>query len=582
MCADCHSTNVQKNFTLNENRYNTTWSEINVGCEACHGPGSDHIRWADNNMAGQESPDPNGRYGFSDVLTTATEEINTCARCHARRSILVEGFVPGKPFYDFYRPALLEDGLYHSDGQIQDEVYVYGSFLQSKMYQKGIRCTDCHHPHTTRVKKSGNATCTRCHQSQPPSRFPSLQAKTYDSSAHHFHPTDSSGSRCSACHMPSKNFMVIDERHDHSFRIPRPDLSVELGTPNVCNSCHTKKSFQWAADHIADWYKHEPLPHFANTFNAGRQGQLLAETPLATLSLDTKKPEIVRATALSLLHRYGKPVSGEAIAAGLHDTNPLIRLASLRGAERLLPEARWQLAHHLLTDSVHSVKIEAGRILAPVDPASLSSSQKDLLDSAISAYIATQTLNADRPEAHTNLGLIYSQSRKPAKAQQAYEHALRLDPQWVPALVNLADLYRAQGRDAEGEQFLKRGLNSAANNADLHHAYGLWLTRQNRLSEAIDALNQATKLAPDISRYAYVYGIALNSAGQISKARQVLGAAQAKFPENIDILYALVTIHRDQGDAQGALGYAKRLATLRPDQEYFQQLVNELQTQSTP
>ena len=582
MCADCHSTNVRKNFNLKENRYNTTWSEINVGCEACHGPGSNHIRWADNNTAGQESSDANGRLGFSDTLTTATDEINTCARCHARRSILAEGFVPGRNFYDFYRPAFLEDGLYHADGQILDEVYVYGSFLQSKMYQKGVRCTDCHNPHSTHLVVSGNATCTRCHQPEPPSRFPSLQAKNYDSSAHHFHPTDSSGSKCTACHMPSKTYMVIDERHDHSFRIPRPDLSVELGLPNACNSCHAQKSFQWAADRIADWYKHEPLPHFANTFDAGRQGQLLAETPLATLSLDHEKPEIIRATALSLLHRYGKPVSGKAIAEGLHDTNPLIRLASLRGAERLLPEARWQLAHHLLTDPVHSVKIEAGRILAPVDPASLSPTQKDLLDSALSAYIATQKLNADRPEAHTNLGLIYSQTRKPAKAQQAYEHALRLDPQWVPALVNLADLYRAQGRDAEGEQFLKRGLDSAPNNADLHHAYGLWLTRQKRLPEAIDALNQATTLAPDISRYAYVYGIALNSAGQISKARQVLREAQAKFPENLDILYALVTIHRDQGDSQSALVYAKRLATLRPDQEYFQQLVNELQTQPTP
>ena len=582
MCADCHSTNVRKKFTLQDHRYNTTWSDMNVGCEACHGPGSNHIRWADNNQAGQESPGTDGQYGFSHALTTATDEINTCARCHARRSILAEGYVAGRPFYDFYRPALLENGLYHADGQILDEVYVYGSFLQSKMYQKGVRCTDCHHPHTTRLKTSGNATCTRCHQPQPPSRFPTLQSKNYDSSAHHFHPTDSSGSRCSACHMPSKQYMVIDERHDHSFRIPRPDLSVELGTPNACNSCHAKKSFQWAAERIADWYKHEPLPHFANTVNEGRQGKLLAETPLTALSVDTDMPDIVRATALSLLQRYGKPISRDAIAKGLHDTNPLIRLAALRGAERLRPETRWQLAHHLLTDAVYSVKIETGRILAPVDPASLSPSQKDILDSAISEYLATQKLNADRPEAHTNLGLIYSQTRKPAKAQQAYESALDLDPQWIPALVNLADLYRAQGRDAEGEQFLKRGLDSAPNNAGLHHAYGLWLTRQSRPSEAIEALNRATELAPDISRYAYVYSIALNSAGQISKARQVLRTAQATFPENIDILYALVTLHRDQGDAEGALGYAKRLATLRPDQEYFQELVNELQAQPTP
>ena len=259
------------------------------------------------------------------------------------------------------------------------------------------------------------------------------------------------------------------------------------------------------------------------------EAELLAETPLATLSLDTDKPNIVRATALSLLQGYGKPVSRDAIAEGLHDQHSLIRLASLRGAERFLPVVRWQLAHHLLTDSVLSVRIEAARILAPVDPSSISPEQRDILDSALSEYIATQKLNADRPEAHTNLGLIYSQTRKPAKAQQAYEQALSLDPQWIPALVNLADLYRAQGRDAEGEQFLKRGLDSAPNNADLHHAYGLWLTRQSRPSEAIDALKRATELAPDIPRYAYVYGIALNSSGQTSEAQQVLRPPKPNF-----------------------------------------------------
>ena len=579
MCADCHSTNVHKNYNLEEDRYKTTWSDINVGCEACHGPSSNHVNWENSNQQDATRSDVYHNKRGTTSIATSTEEINICAKCHARRSILAEGYLPGQSFLHYYMPALLDSDLYYSDGQILDEVYVYGSFLQSKMYHRGVRCTDCHDPHSHRLREPGNTTCIACHQAQPPSRFPTLKAKRYDSPKHHFHPTDSPGSQCMACHMPSKRFMVIDERHDHSFRIPRPDLSVDLGVPNACNACHTTQSAQWAADRVANWYKHEPMDHFAKALDGGRRGELRAEKPLSALSLDENKPTMMRATALSLLRNYNRAFSRKAIAAGLQHENPLIRIGALRGAERMRPEIRWQLAHHVLTDSVYAVRIEANRLLAPVDPASLNSGQKATLDRAISEYITAQMVNADRPEAHTNVGVIYSQARKFTKAEQAYQKALSLDSQWVPALVNLADLYRAQGRDDKGEPFLKRALDSAPNNPAIHQAYGLWLTRQGRSQEALDSLKRATQLAPETAQYAYVYGIALNSTGQSSQALRFLRSAQAKFPENLDILYALVTIHRDQGDMKRAVAYAEQLAALRPDQEYFHQLVKELREQ---
>ena len=579
MCADCHSTNLRKSYNLDEDRYKTTWSDINVGCEACHGPSSQHVSWAkDNRQKGEPSGSSYLEKGIATLVTPA-EEINTCAKCHARRSILAEGYIPGQSFLNYYMPALLDSHLYYPDGQILEEVYVYGSFLQSRMYHRGVRCTNCHNPHSGRLTKPGNATCTACHQSEPPSRFPTLKAKTYDSPQHHSHPTDSPGSQCTACHMPSKLFMVIDERHDHSFRIPRPDLSVTLGVPNACNACHAKQSPQWAADQVAKWYKPKSKEHFAKDFDAGRRGGLSAEQSLSELSLNPTKPVMIRATALALLQNYNRTFSRESIEAGLHDENPLIRLGAVRGVERLLPESRWQSSHHLLTDPHRAVRIEAGRILAPVDPASLDSEQRNILNLTISEFITAQMVNEDRPEAHSNIGMIYSQTRKFKKAEQAYLQALSLDPQWVPALVNLADLYRALGHDAEGAPLLRRALLSAPDSPAIHQAYGLWLTRQGKSQEALESLKRSTQLDPDNPRYVYVYGIALNSTGDIPEALTVLRQAVKKFPENLDILYALVTIHRDQGDRKSAVAYAEKLAALRPDQEYFHQLVMELQEQ---
>jgi len=264
MCAECHSTNLQKNYDLAKDRYKTTWSEINVSCEACHGPGSRHVEWAQAASRSDKSQyegrkglvvrlkDPNsGTWNFDMEAGTAQRStplqsnvlIETCARCHSRRSVVHDDYVYGRPLMDTHRPALLTEALYHADGQILEEVYVYGSFLQSKMLHAGVTCSDCHDPHSLKVHAADNALCTGCH----------LSTK-YDTSSHHFHKPDSPGTSCVECHMPAKAYMVVDPRRDHSMRVPRPDLSVKLGTPNACNRCHTDRSTQWAADAVEKWY----------------------------------------------------------------------------------------------------------------------------------------------------------------------------------------------------------------------------------------------------------------------------------------------------------------------------------------
>ena len=337
-----------------------------MACEACHGPGEAHVSWA---RTGREGRARSGRNGLVLDLKNADArtEVEACAPCHSRRTPLAAEDRPGQPFLDRYRPELLRGGRYHADGQQLDEVYVYGSFLQSKMYEQGVRCSDCHEPHGLKLRAEGNALCTRCHQARPDARFPSLASKVYDTPAHTFHKTGSAGAQCVNCHMPAKTYMVVQPRPDHSLRIPRPDLSVKIGTPNACTQCHADRSPQWAADAVAKWYGpgRRQEPHFGEVFAAARAGKRDVEPGLMAVADDQSRPAIVRASALDLLRGYGAPGLPSMIAA-TRDKDPLVRLAGVTGLDRAQPQERVLYVGPLLKDSVRAVRIEAARVLAGV------------------------------------------------------------------------------------------------------------------------------------------------------------------------------------------------------------------------
>jgi Flp pilus assembly protein TadD len=477
MCADCHSTGLRKNYDADRNVYQTAWSEIDVSCEACHGPGSRHVTWARGDRKADDKGfeiqlrDPgrgtwvaDPRTGFGRRLAPAvkTDEIDTCARCHARKSNI--------------QPALLDPGLYHTDGQIDGEVYEVGSFLQSRMHAKGVTCADCHEPHSATLRRAGNALCTHCHA-----------AEKLDTPAHHHHKTAS----CVDCHMPQKTYMGVDARRDHSLRVPRPDLSVKLGTPNACTHCHTEKSNQWAASAAERWYG-PPKPHWSEAMQAGR---------FAAVADDPANPAIVRGTALSRLRQAPTPDAIPSIEKGLRDPDPLVRFGAITATEALDPESRLRLASPLLSDPDRSVRGETARILI--------GSSAPGLDSALAEFQAAQ--EQDRPEGRLNLGWLAAMRGDQAGAEAAYRGALKLDPGYLPAFVNLADLYREQGREVEAEATLRQGLSAEPDDASLHHALGLLLIRTGRLDAALPELARAVELAPGEARYAYVYEAAIQS-----------------------------------------------------------------------
>jgi len=538
-CAACHSTGLRKAYDLEQDRFETSWAELDVACEACHGQGSLHAERARAGEtvsgAGSGLPvelrndaewilDPGAPIARRATPRTSDAELESCAPCHSRRSSLRDASEPGRPFLDGYRPALLEAGLYQPDGQIEDEVYVWGSFLQSRMHAAGVTCSDCHDPHSLALAEPADTTCRTCHRPE-----------VFATPGHHRHAAESAGSSCIACHMPARTYMGVDVRHDHSFRIPRPDLSVAIGTTNACSDCHADQPASWAAEAAAGWWGAPGEPHFGLALDAGRRGLPGADAALVALAGDARQPAIARATALTLLRAPSEPASAHALAAGLRDPDPLLRLGALLAASRVDPRSRMVLVKPLLGDPLRAVRIEAARVLGDIAPSALGADDGRRLARALAEYRAVQLANADRPSSHVNLALMALRRGDLAGARTSYEAALRVGPWFVPAYVNLADLDRHEGREKDAEARLRSGLAIAPESAELHHALGLTLVRAQRLDEALAALARAAELAPAEPRYAYVYAVGLHSAGRKPEALTVLAEARKLHPADPDL-----------------------------------------------
>ncbi len=370
MCADCHSTNLKKNYDAIKNTYNTSWSEINVGCEACHGPASGHIELAKKVASTGGFFDTDSHYGFDRNLSKAvtewvfekghrtlqpkaiaeTNQVQTCAQCHSRRTQLNETgeHIQGS-FLDKYRLSLITPELYYHDGQIYDEGYVYGSFLQSEMAEKGVTCTNCHDPHSAKLNIPEEAVCSQCH----------IASEYTPPESHTFHEAGSKASQCTTCHMPETTYMRVDPRRDHSWHVPRPDLSKHIDTPNVCTSCHEDKSNQWADAQIAEWFPHSQYrnqQHFAVAFYADEIGHKGAANALAYSAQDSSLKDIIRASALERMGGNTDQNTTVSLARAVKNENEMIRLGAVAGSSGYEFHDRWRILEPLLDDPVLSVR----------------------------------------------------------------------------------------------------------------------------------------------------------------------------------------------------------------------------------
>jgi tetratricopeptide (TPR) repeat protein len=558
MCAECHSTNLVKNYDPVSKTFATTWSEINVSCEACHGPGSRHVEWAQlQPMARPDSKNYELVIQTSDI--DSQQQVELCAPCHSRRTELGDYDHGRAILMDNIAPSILEEGLYHADGQILEEVYVYGSFVQSKMYKNNVRCNDCHDVHDLKLIKEGNELCLQCHERE-----------VYDSYDHHFHKREhegkpSDGHLCVKCHMPEQPYMVVDWRADHSLRVPRPDLSLEIGAPNACNQagCHDDKSVAWSLEHYVKWYGLARKPHYGTILATGRRGAPEARDRLIRLSGDALYPAIVRATALALLSAYRGEESTAAFNRALSDDDPLVRYTAVDNLNPSSTEELVALLVPLLFDPVRVVRLQVASRLVGIPDRFFKLYQRDALAAAVAEYTEAMEYSLDFAFAGHNLGNLYTRLGDPKRAQAYYEAAIEIDDLFYPAKTNLAMLYNSQGRNDDALKLLREVVEDYPEQYEMAYSLGLLLAEMSRLDEAAVYLELAAAGMPDRPRVFYNLGLIQQQLGRDGKA--ALMRAVELEPDNFDYLYAVADYYIKRGEFLDALAMVERMIASQPE-----------------
>lgn len=587
MCAECHSTDLHKNYSFETDSYSTSWKEINVSCEACHGPASNHLLWAeleeekdadtlnfDNRgllLSFFDESDNDDNYFlieeknlvFKEKVTKDTLLIEICGRCHSRRNQIWDDYHFGAKLTQTHRPVTMNEVLYYPDGQILEEDYVYHSFLQSKMYNSGVKCTDCHDAHNLRVFGNKNDQCNVCH----------LPAK-YDTKEHHFHRADSTGGLCIDCHMPSRTYMVNDPRRDHSFRIPRPDLSLKIGIPNACTKCHPDKSIQWADDAFRKWYgnKYRDSLHFGEVFFSAMNHDYSSINNLIKIIDDKKYPEVIRASAVYYLRFLPVEAAINKIVKSAYDQSDLVRLSALSVLSAYFPNEGINAGFDNLDNTQRSIRLAAFDILKQHNSNNFSESNRTRINKSFEEYSRYITFNYDVSASHQDLASYYLTNNKIDYAIISYENAVKADVNNPVSYINLADVYRMNKMDERCESVLRNALNRFPDNAGVLHAYGLLLIRKKRIDEAMEYIKKSAYAESASARFKYVYAIGLHTQGKSTEAVKVLNEAFKDAPFDTDIITGLATILHETGDKKEAVKYADMLVSYHPNNSEYKQL----------
>jgi tetratricopeptide (TPR) repeat protein len=584
MCAECHSTNLNKNYNLEKDSFNTTWVDIDVNCETCHGPGSEHLEWAKLPPMAR-SYDDNFGLVLKTSGTTSKQFVEACAPCHARRTSLGVNDHTTTEFYQNHMPQLPVPSNYFIDGQILEEVYVFGSFTQSDMYMKDVICSDCHDSHSIEFKFEDNALCTQCHRTEE-----------YDTYDHHFHKYKGEdgapvidkfgkkievgeGALCKTCHMPGRYYMGVDFRRDHSFRIPRPDLSIELGVPNACNDCHADKSAEWSQQYINKYYGENKKKHYAQVFADAVNIKDGADTSLIKIIENDLYPEIIRAAAVNYLGGYSNEKAYNKIKTALNDVEPVVRVEAIDAFTANDEEDFVNSLLPLINDPVKVVRIQAANKLSMLPKESFSEKQFKTLTSVLDEYLETLKYSADFPAGRYNLGNFYSNKGDFTNSELNYKRAIEFDSLFYPAKSNLAMLYYNNGKLQEAESLFKDLIQNHPEYNEGNYFLGLLYAEQSRFKEAAEQLEIAATKMERNRRIYYNLGLIYQQLNETSKAESYLLKGYSLFPNDFDIIYALIDFYAKRGNKNEALKFVNELNQKFPSNPTARQLLEYIKTQ---
>jgi tetratricopeptide (TPR) repeat protein len=579
MCAACHNTRLRKHYNITTDTYQTSMAEMGVGCEACHGPMAGHASSARNKDSSKIAPTASASQGpglnstsiigrGGSMSSENLKLMSICGSCHSRRSELTGEFRPGENFFDHFGLTIPDESeTFYADGQVHEEDYEFTSFLGSRMGAAGVRCIDCHEPHSGKTRIPGNGLCMVCHAA------PIAPAPKIHPANHTHHTPASTGSQCVTCHMPQTAYMQLHNRHDHGFTIPDPLLTKQFQIPNACNRCHTDKSTEWSMDAVDKWYgakMQRASRGRAQTIARARMSDKSAVPGLLKLAA-TETNAFWRAVSANLLKQWAteKEVT-EALAKGLENTNLLVRSASIRALE--LPaqtsEALQSKLKQYLNDSIRAARVDAAWLLrGSLDTNSMAG--RDLL-----AYLQH---NADEPAGQLQLGLFYMDRHEPSHAMECFEKALSWDPNSAPLHDALAVGLSLQGNTSRAVTELEFACRLAPKDAEFQFKLALALNEDGKPERARAALEQTVKLDPNFARAWYNLGLSYNAASQSDSALESLSRAESLDPSSPQIPFSRATILARLGRTEEARMAARRALEIQPSYPEAEGLLQSLE-----
>jgi tetratricopeptide (TPR) repeat protein len=580
MCAACHNTAVRKNYDSGTDSYHTTMAEPTVGCEACHGPLQEHKEWQ-NQFGASGRKDPTLRKLSPDQV------VDNCGFCHARRSELTGDFKPGDDFSDQMHLQLVDQSeTFYADGQVHEEDYEYAAFLGSRMHARGVRCTDCHNPHSAKTLLPGNWLCMRCHIGTY-TNAPVIDPITHshhkvfgqaagaspnpDMAAYGTNAVQESGGECVNCHMPQTVYMQRHRRHDHGFTTPDPLLTNKAGIPNACNRCHLDKDADWALKWCDEWYggkMNRPARERALVIAAARKGEPGAPPALEELYRTSDNP-YWRSVAAGLLEpEAGEPTVRRLLLTGLKDTNAVVRSSCIRALQGIVQDPLVQSGLVAgLQDPVRGVRLEAAWALR---------AELDLRSKAGVELQQSLALNCDQPVGQAQLGAFALARGDANKAGTHYKTAAEWDPGSAAIRHDYAVILAGLHRPREAIEQLEAAARLEPTNAEYQYSLGLGWNELGQTSNTVRCLRAAVRLQPAFSRAWYNLGLALDSTGLTEGALDALAHAKATDQTDPEAPYATATILARSGRWKEARREAERALEIQPRLQSAQELLRSI------
>jgi tetratricopeptide (TPR) repeat protein len=563
MCAACHNTRLLKNYRETTDDYQTAMAETAVGCEACHGPMAEHNRW--------QAAHPGRKSDPSIHRLSRDQMFSVCGSCHSRRQEITGDFAPGDDFFDHYVLSIPDETeTFYADGQIRDEDYEFTSFMGSRMHQAGVRCADCHEPHSSEIRLAGNNMCLSCH-TLAGSPAPKIDAQT-----HSRHRAGTPGDQCVDCHMPQTTYMQRHGRHDHGFTVPDPLLTRELGIPNACGKCHADKSVEWAIEQRNSWpaYGHlEENRVRARKVAAARNAQLSpANELLAWLKTETNAFWSAVATGL-LRPSIDETNVASALVAQLKSTNVLVRITAAHALEPAA-ESGNGLARAAVNqaekDPVRAVRVEAAWTLRR----SLSSDSK-----AQSDLLRMLRQNSDQPGGALQNAIFHLDRDDWPGALKWFEGGIQWDTNSAALREAFAVALSMHGEPERALAELKTACVLEPRNAEFRYKLALAFNEVGDKASARESLEKTVQLDPKLARAWYNLGLIYNGENQIDKALDALLRAESIESRVADIPYARATILLNAGRNGEARSAALRALEINPNYTLARQLLDSIEGQ---